>query len=99
MYKIYCTPLFEINYHIKHRSITVPFEFCDPPPPVSHGFMATPPENAYTILSEVRYQCHPGYRMKSISTLKCHSTGCWTPLELPQCIREDIYSKHINSNN
>ena len=72
---------------------SVPFEFCDPPPPVSHGFMATPPENAYTILSEVRYQCHPGYHIKSIATLKCHSTGCWTPLELPQCIREDIYRK------
>ena len=59
--------------------------------------MATPPENAYTILSEVRYQCHPGYHIKSIATLKCHSTGCWTPLELPQCIREDIYRKQKTS--
>ena len=56
--------------------------------------MVTTPENVYRILTEVKYQCHPGFRMKAISKLKCHSTGCWTPNELPECIREDIYSKN-----
>ena len=74
-------------------SVLVPFDFCERPPSISHGFMETPPENVYSILTEVKYQCHPGYHMKNVWTLKCHSTGCWTPNELPQCIREDIYSK------
>ena len=28
--------------------------------------------------------------MKGIKSLKCHPTGCWTPNDLPQCIREDL---------
>ena len=71
----------------------VPFDFCERPPTISHGFMATQPENAYRILTEVEYECHPGFFMKAQSKLKCHSTGCWTPNELPQCIREDLYRK------
>ena len=34
-----------------------------------------------------------GYRMKGTSSLRCAATGCWTPNELPQCIREDLYGK------
>ena len=75
---------------------SVPFDFCERPPSISHGFMATQPENAYRIMTEVEYECHPGFRMKAQSKLKCHSTGCWTPNELPQCIREDLFCKILD---
>ena len=74
---------------------SVPFDFCERLPSISHGFMATQPENAYRIMTEVEYECHPGFRMKAQSKLKCHSTGCWTPNELPQCIREDLFCKML----
>jgi hypothetical protein len=38
----------------------------------------------------------PGYRMKGTSSLRCAATGCWTPNELPQCIREDLYGNAID---
>ena len=68
----------------------VPFDFCERPPSISHGFMATAPENVYRIWTEIFYECHPGYKMKGVKSLKCHPTGCWTPNDLPQCIREDL---------
>jgi len=38
----------------------VPFDYCERPPSISHGFMSTSPENVYRILFEVVYECHPG---------------------------------------
>ena len=52
--------------------------------------MVTAPENVYRIWTEIYYECHPGYKMKATNSLKCHPTGCWTPNDLPQCIREDL---------
>jgi hypothetical protein len=52
--------------------------------------MVTAPENVYRIWTEVNYECHVGYKMKESNSLKCHPTGCWTPNDLPQCIREDL---------
>ena len=34
--------------------IAVPFDYCERPPIISHGFMKTSPENAYHVLSEAR---------------------------------------------
>jgi hypothetical protein len=68
----------------------ISFDFCERPPSISHGFMVTAPENVYRIWTEVYYDCHPGYQMKGTKSLKCHPTGCWTPNDLPQCIREDL---------
>ena len=68
----------------------VPFDFCERPPSISHGFMVTSPENIYRIWTEVYYECHKGYQMKGSKSLKCHPTGCWTPNDLPQCVREDL---------
>ena len=39
----------------------VPFDFCERPPSISHGFMVTAPENVYRIWTEIYYECHPGY--------------------------------------
>jgi hypothetical protein len=56
--------------------------------------MKTVPENAYHVMSEVRYECHAGYVMKGAAdSLKCLATGCWMPNELPTCIREDLYGE------
>lgn len=68
----------------------VPFDFCERPPSISHGFMVTAPENIYRIWTEIYYECHPGYKMKGTKSLKCHPTGCWTPNDLPHCVREDL---------
>lgn len=68
----------------------LPFDFCERPPSISHGFMVTAPENVYRIWTEVDYDCHPGFKMKGTKSLKCHPTGCWTPNDLPQCINEDL---------
>ena len=68
----------------------VPFDFCERPPSISHGFMVTSPENIYRIWTEVYYECHQGYQMKGAKSLKCHPTGCWTPNDLPQCVRQDL---------
>ena len=76
---------------LKLISFTVPFDYCERPPIISHGFMRGSSENAYHVLSEVQYECHNGYRMKGSNSLKCHATGCWTPNDLPECIREDLY--------
>ena len=47
-----------------------------------------PVENAYHVMSEVRYECHAGFVMKGgADSLKCHATGCWMPNELPTCVR------------
>ena len=40
--------------------VSVPFDYCERPPSISHGFMSTPPESVYRILFEVIYECHPG---------------------------------------
>jgi len=75
----------------------VPFDYCERPPIISHGFIkggGSPIESAYHVLSEVHYECRPGYRMKgSTDTLKCSATGCWLPNTLPECIREDLYGR------
>ena len=71
----------------------VPFDFCERPPSISHGFMVTAPENIYRIWTEIYYECHPGYKMKGTKSLKCHPTGCWTPNDLPHCVREDLEGK------
>ena len=58
---------------------------------LSHGFMSpsAPVENAYHVMSEVRYECHAGFVMKGgADSLKCHATGCWMPNELPTCVRQ-----------
>ena len=68
----------------------VAFDFCERPPSISHGFMVTSPENNYRIWTEIYYECHPGYQMRGSKSLKCHPTGCWSPNDLPQCIREDL---------
>ena len=73
--------------------IAVPFDFCERPPIISHGFMKSPPENAYHVHSEVHYSCHSGFRMKGPDHLLCHATGCWMPNDLPECIREDLYGE------
>ena len=56
-------------------SFLVPFDFCERPPSISHGFMVTAPENVYRIWTEIYYECHPGYKMKATNSLKCHPTG------------------------
>ena len=49
---------------------------------------SAPVENAYHVMSEVRYECHAGFVMKGgADSLKCHATGCWMPNELPTCVR------------
>lgn len=68
----------------------VPFDFCERPPSISHGHMVTQPENVYNIWTTIEYECHAGYKMRGTKSLKCHPTGCWTPNDLPQCIREDL---------
>jgi hypothetical protein len=47
--------MFHFHFHLQ-----VPFDYCERPPSISHGFMSTPPENVYRILFEVMYECHPG---------------------------------------
>ena len=56
---------------------------------------SAPVENAYHVMSEVRYECHAGFVMKGgADSLKCHATGCWMPNELPTCVR---YALLLNS--
>ena len=71
----------------------VPFEYCERPPMISHGYMKSPMDDVYPVLSQVRYECHIGCQMKGKRTLKCLTTGCWSPNELPECIREDLHGK------
>ena len=75
----------------------MPFDYCERPPIVSHGYMRNLPDNhAFHVLSKVTYECHVGFIMKGSSELKCHATGCWIPNELPECILEDLYGRRIN---
>ena len=69
----------------------VPFDFCERPPSISHGFMVTSPENIYRIWTEVYYECHQGYQMKGVKSLK---VGCLHNISL--LIRYDN-CKHCNS--
>ena len=71
----------------------VPFDYCERPPSISHGFMKTPSENAYHVLSEVQYECQADFRMKGTGILKCYATGCWIPNDLPECIPKELYGK------
>ncbi len=80
---------------IGRKPSCVPFDYCERPPIISHGFMKTAPENAYHVMSEVRYECHAGYVMKGTDSLKCLATGCWMPNELPTCVREDLYGNLV----
>ncbi|XP_059095480.1 CUB and sushi domain-containing protein 3-like [Tigriopus californicus] len=82
---------------IGRKPTCVPFDYCERPPIISHGFMTSNPDDAYHVLSEVLYQCHFGYRMKGSKLLKCHATGCWMPNELPECVREDLYDPGWNT--
>ena len=69
---------------------------------LSHGFMSpsAPVENAYHVMSEVRYECHAGFVMKGgADSLKCHATGCWMPNELPTCVRYEVGENSGNEPN
>ena len=64
------TDLYFSGKWVGNMPACVPFDFCERPPSISHGFMVTSPENIYRIWTEVYYECHQGYQMKGVKSLK-----------------------------